>query len=180
MSIGIFIMGAGDGTRLPYNIGKNIPKCLLPVSLIDCSYTGSDLIIDRIVKLVNDSAGDKKTEINIMISNTDPLVSDYLKKLASNVTVNVIERHESSINTLKHCDKIIKKKNFRYCMFINGDMFIYDVDKVIKGVKKVLNSSDVCLVENHRSFKNLWSSVVCDDKNKLLSIYPDYVFTTNN
>ena len=180
MSTGIFIVAAGEGARLPYNIGKKIPKCLLPISLIDTNYRGSDLIIDRIIKLINESVGKKQAEINIMISNTDPLISNYLETLADNITVNVIEWHESSINTLKHCDSIIKSKNYKRCMFINGDMFISDVAKVISSAKKMFAANDVCLVENHRSFKYLWSSVVCDDKNKLLSIYPDYVFTTNN
>ncbi|MCL2819417.1 MAG: hypothetical protein FWD38_01075 [Oscillospiraceae bacterium] len=180
MSIGIFIMCAGEGSRLPYDIGKIIPKCMLPVSLVDESYTGPDLIISRIVKLLNTAAEGKTCEINIMVSNTDPLIAGFLKNLSENVSVNVIEGHESSINTLKYCDKIIKAGNYQSCMFINGDMFISDTEIVSKSMKEVLDSVDVCLVENHRTFKYLWSSVVCDNNNKFLSIYPDYVFTTNN
>lgn len=181
--VGVFILGAGEGSRIQFGIGKYIPKCIIPISLIDEYCQTDEVIFDRIYKSINAASKSLKdsyeVDIHLMISNTDINVCNYITTRFKDVYLHLVDKNESSIHTFLECSKIIQTIGYDVTIFINGDLLIRDTSYISTAIQSLIKFPDSAIVESHLFAGTYWSSIEYEESSSILtskitSINPDY------
>lgn len=189
--IQVFIMGAGKGSRLKYDLGKKMPKCLLPSCMVSPKYITSalgDTILYRIIKSFMNAGkiSDCLLEFDLMISHKNSEIKEYINREFPNVNLHQIDWSPSSITTFQKCVDIVKNKSkktkFDQCVFVNGDTYIDNIESMSYTLADMFTnevSTTSAIIEYFKEPVNVFSEVeLSDSKNTISHIYGDYVDTT--
>lgn len=188
-NVQVFIMGAGKGSRIKYNLGSKMPKCLLPSCMVSPKYIITpigDTILYRIVKSIENASEicNCNIEIDLMISHKSSEVRDYIKKNFENVKLHQIDWSKTSINTFLKCVEIAKNKNkeFDQYIFINGDTYIDNIESISYTLADMIMNelhSTSAVVEYFKEPQYVFSKVdVSMFCNLINNIYGEYIYTT--
>lgn len=187
-NVQVFIMGAGKGSRIKYNLGKKMPKCLLPSILVSPNkelwMSVGDTILSRIVRSfkVAEFIGKHQIKIDLMISHKSVEISDYINEHFPDIELHQIDWSPSSVSTFKECIKIVKSREIydRY-IFINGDTFIDNTDSLAYTLNELIENDNPnsVITEKFKDPEVVWSSIKVDSSNAITGVYPDYASTTS-
>lgn len=187
--IQVFIMGAGKGSRLRFNLGKKIPKCLLPICLISsewCVTSVGETILSRIEKSFREVElhGDYDIEIDLMISHKSKEIREYIVDNFPDINLHQIDWSNTSITTFMKCIDILQEKNkqFDQCIFINGDAYISSVELFSITLNHMIADSRTSAIIEYFSkpkyvFSNVETLQGTDGGNYINYIYGDYINT---
>lgn len=188
-NIQVFIMGAGKGSRLRFNLGKKMPKCLLPICMISpewCVTSIGETILSRIVKSFREAElhGDYHIEIDLLISHKSREIRDYIVDNFPDINLHQIDWSDTSITTFMKCIDILqnKDKQFDQCIFINGDTYISSVELFSITLNHMIADSRTsaiveCFLKPTYIFSNVRTSQDNDGGNLINYIYGDYIDT---
>lgn len=181
-------MGAGKGSRIKYNLGKKMPKCLLPsciVSPMPIVTAVGDTILSRIIKSFKNAAYISKCniEFDLMISHKSSEVRNYIQENFSEINLHQIDWSSTSITTFLKCVDILKSKNTKFdqCIFINGDTYIDNVKSISYTIADMINneiSITSAIIECFKEPYHVFSSIETSSINNFITyIFADYADT---
>lgn len=179
-------MGAGKGSRIKYNLGKKMPKCLLPSCIVSPKWIETsikDTILHRIIKSFKNASkiSGCNIEFDLMISHKSLEVKNYINKNFPDVNLHQINWDSSSIYTFFECIEVLKSKStiFDQCIFINGDTYIDNIESISYTLADMINNEIVtsAIVENFNKPLYIFSSVNVVN-NLITDIFDDYTDTT--
>lgn len=188
MNVQVFIMGAGQGSRIKYGLGKKIPKCLIPAGLVSpkVELCCPDTILDRIVKSFKNVSqiGGHSIKIDLMISHKSEKIANYINSNFPDINLHQIDWSPSSVSTFKKCFEIAESQNQKFdkYIFINGDTYIDNVESISYTLNDLIElgtNSTSAVIENFKNPQHVWSSVsdINTNSHSLSSINPNYVDT---
>lgn len=185
MKVQVFIMGAGKGSRIKYNLGKKMPKCLLPsilVAPVMFESTLHDTILYRIVKSfrIAEVIGNHEIKIDLFISHKSKEVANYINTEFPDLNLHQIDWSPSSTSTFKKCVEVAKNQEvFDKYIFINGDTYIDNIESLQFTLNDLIECPDgrCAVTEKFRDPQNVWSSIQTTGNNYIFDIYPDYTNT---
>ena len=162
-------MGAGKGSRIKYNLGKKMPKCLLPsciVSPIPILTESGDTILSRIIKSFKNAACISKCniEFDLMISHKSSEVRNYIQENFPEINLHQIDWSSTSITTFLKCVDILKSKNTKFdqCIFINGDTYIDNVKSISYTIADMIDnkiSTTSAIIERFKEPNHVFSYI---------------------
>lgn len=177
-SVQVFIMGAGKGSRLSHNLGKMIPKCLLPTELLVNNSGEGGLILGKIVESLKEGArlGDCELKIDLMVSHKGQWVKDYIRDNFQDVELHQIDWSPSSVSTFKKCIELVNNRHkFDKYVFINGDTYISSIESMKYTFHNLFESPEnAAVIEFFEKPVKVWSNVYLSRDFVLTHIFPYY------